>query len=777
MIKQRSLFLFLFFSFFTSFSLYSADFQIVKGNWTILFKENDKTLDFINKGKTILSDVSPTVKYNLEGGSEVTLTPASYTSVAIDQEAVADTFGTGTKYTFRYTKSGLPTLRHIFYAYDDLPYFLTEVALDNDVTVYSNYMSPLTTTTSVAFLTQSANNRMILVPWDNDGWVRYESNTLTMSTTSYEATSVYNGDDRSGLVIGSIEHDTWKSAIEMTGSNNVSIDRLVCYSGITSSYTRDLLAHGKVKGKTIKSAKMFVGFFEDWRAGMEAYGKANTLVVPSRKWSKGTPFGWNSWGVLADKVTYADATSVSDFFADSLYSKGFHNDSNNVIIDLDSYWDNMSTFQLKQFAKNCVANGQIPGIYWCPFSDWGSDGERYVEGTNNLYKYKDCYLYINGEIHSQGGRCMDPTHPATKMRIKAQFDKFKSWGFKYVKLDFITNAAIQGDSYYNPDVTTGTQAYNEGFKYLTEEAGDDFFFALSIAPIFPYQYGNSRRMCCDSWAGIGDSQYVMNALSFGWWTNQFYQYNDPDHLVLVKNGSEAISVNRVRVSTGAISGMVMYGDNFSNKTPVTAGFPTLSRTRAMSLMTNNDINDIARMGRSFKPVQGYIASYNGAENLFMYETDQYFYLACLNYSSRTIFGTIPLERLGLTTGNVGTIKELWIQNEVSLASGGFYYQVPGNDARIYRITKKDYVSGIVTPREDKASKLSLISSNGNQLLQSESPFTGLSIYNLQGQLLVSSAFPATFSREINSSEYQKGLYILRVDMENGPALSKKIVVE
>ena len=687
--KRTILFLILSFLLLTLHAICAANFKIEKGDWKIIFKKPGKTLDFIYKGNTILLNVYPVAKFNVEGGKEITLTPDSFPSVTIDKEPLNDNFGTGTKYTFRYSKNGLPTLRHIFYTYKKLPYFLTEVALDNDVKIYSNYLSPISSNTSVSFLRKSVNNRMLMVPWDNDGWVRFESDALTETKTSYEVTSVYSGDDRSGLVVGSIEHDVWKTGITTEGVDNQYIDKLHCFSGVNSNLTRDVLAHGKIKGTTVKSAKMFFGFFEDWRTGMDIYGKANTKVISPRTWSQGTPFGWNSWGVMADKVTYKGAVSVADFYKDSLYEKGFRNDSNVVIIDLDSYWDNMSESQLQLFANHCKEQGQIAGIYWGPFSDWGGDGERYVEGTNNTYKYKDCYLYINGAPHSQGGRCLDPTHPATKLRIKWQLEKFRNWGFRYVKLDFITNGAVQGDSYFNSDVTTGTQAYNEGLQYLTEVAGKDMFLALSIAPMFPYQYGNSRRMCCDSWANIDNSQYVMNALSFGWWTNQFYQYNDPDHLVLQKDGNESMGVNRARVTTGAICGMFMFGDNFSNAGPA-VGYPTLSRERALSLMTNDDINDIARIGRSFKPIEGYTASFNGAENLFIYETDHYFYLACLNYGATSLSGSISLDRIGLKADVVGKIKELWLQTEVSLKNGELCYQAPASDARVYRISKTTY---------------------------------------------------------------------------------------
>ena len=50
-----------------------------------------------------------------------------------------------------------------------------------------------------------------------------------------------NGETQEGLVIGSVEHDTWKSAIRMTGSplSQSYINKLECYSGATHSITRD----------------------------------------------------------------------------------------------------------------------------------------------------------------------------------------------------------------------------------------------------------------------------------------------------------------------------------------------------------------------------------------------------------------------------------------------------------------------------------------------------------------------------------------------------------
>lgn len=55
---------------------------------------------------------------------------------------------------------------------------------------------------------------------------------------------------------------------------------------------------------------------------METFGKACAVVAPPREWSKGVPFGWNSWGKMQFNMTYDKVLEVSDFFATDLQPKG-----------------------------------------------------------------------------------------------------------------------------------------------------------------------------------------------------------------------------------------------------------------------------------------------------------------------------------------------------------------------------------------------------------------------------------------------------------------------
>ena len=760
------------------FSLFAEEIKIEKNDWLISFDATSKTFDYSYKGRLIFDNAYPEAKYDIAELKEVVVNPNSYTVVEQRSESLSDNFGNGTLYTIRFSEEGnAVSLEQDFYFYDNFPYLLTTLRLEGASDLASNYLAPIVSTTSVPLLERSSNNRMLWIPWDNDSFDRYKCYSLNREMTSYEVTSIYQGDNYNGLVIGSVEHDTWKSAVNVRTSSNQNLNSIRCFSGASTELTRDIIPHGKVKGASVKSAKMFVGYFDDWRSGMEAYGHANTLVVPAREtWTRGTPVGWNSWGVLAEKITFQTVTDVSNFFKEQMYDIGYHNEQGNVIIDLDSFWDNLSTYDRQRFAANCKKNGQIPGIYWCPFSYWGGNLDSYVEGTNNQYRYRDCVLYVNGSPHSKGGYCVDPTHPAIKQRTIAQFKQFKDWGYEYVKLDFVTNGAIQADSYYDESITTGVQAYNKGFQDVLDAAGDDMFIALSIAPIFPYQYGNSRRISCDAWGTIGHTEYVMNCLSFGWWTDQFYQYNDPDHIVLqTTNDNESEKANRARITSGIATGMVLLGDNFSDRSD--RGKPAVSRERAVSLFSNPDICEAIRIGISFKPVYGWKASESGAENFFMLHTPEYLYVAGINYRTAlsSISTTIPLDLLEIEADNIESIKELWTGQNIELKNGELPCVIAASEAVIYRFTKKDGQTGMVKPNQiiDEV-KVSLAS--GQLALHSPKAMLQVSLYDMQGYIVKAQPANSLFNVKLDVASVPPGTYVLKVNFADQSSENKKIVI-
>ncbi len=666
-------------------------------DWVIACNE-DMTMDFMHKGKVILKNAYVKAK-----SGDNYIESLNYKTADIQESSFEDVTGNGKKYIVTYIGQAKPNIQQIFYFYPNKDYFLTEVYLNSDTDISSNYIAPVYTTTGNSFLPEDESNRILRVPFDNDNFVHYLSSPLIVEDISFEVTAVFSGKNRNGLVIGSVEHDTWKTGIRYKTENNQLISELECFGGVAHEQTRDISdkldrpskEHGSIKGKSLKSPKIFFGVFSDWRRGLETFGEVNAQITPPRKWNSGTPFGWNSWGAMADKVNYEGAIDVSDFFKRELQPRSFEND-NMVYIGLDSFWDNFTDEQLGQFVEHCKANGQKAGIYWCPFSDWHGNADADVEGTNGKWKYKDIYLRANGKPRRVESLAVDPTHPATKLRMDHYINKFKRLGYSYVKLDFINNGTLEADSFYNPKVTTGIQAYNEGMKYLSDLCGEDMFMALSIAPTFPSQYGTSKRISCDAWGAMtevdwGTTGYMLNSLSFGWWLDRVYPFNDADHILLYQP-KEAVDfkegANRARITSAVITGIYMLGDNFSVRGRIPGAKE--ARDKAFAVATNKEINNIARKGKSFYPVEGYTAAGPGkAETIFMRDDNSHIYIAIFNFDkTEDKRGSLDMKRVCPDGMNNKQIKELWTSAQSVIRNNRLDYSVPPQDARVYKILKK-----------------------------------------------------------------------------------------
>ena len=620
--------------------------SIIQGEWSLSYHNG---IDIRHGKETIASNL--TAEYRL-GGSQVISTKA-YEKHSFTEERIADAFGEGKLWTITYTSRDLPTLTHHFYIYDDC--LLTSLQLAVDSGVCTNYMAPIVLE-NVHFPIPD-NQRALFVPYDNDAWIRFTSRELNDVDTlrSYEVTAIYNAQSRKGLVVGAIDHDNWKNAVDLTGHAN----ELRAYSGVADTLTRDCLPHGTVQGRQVSSARIMIGLFDDWRLGLEHFASVNATVTPPRHWEKAMPVGWNSWGALAFKVNHDNASRISDFFAEELQSHSFVNSEGLLYTGLDSGWNNFKEEELKDFADRCHRNHQVPCIYWTPFTDWGKNPER-----------GDLLLAGGKPQELDGAFALDPTHPAVRQAMEQTHDLFRRCGFKYVKMDFMTHGRLEADRWYRKDITTGTQAYNYGM-HLLDSIFSDMYLNLSISPIFPAQYAQSRRIACDAWNKIKDTEYTMNALSYGWWIDGVYQYNDADHVVL-RDATEA--ENRARITSSVITGLYITGDDFSAD--------TTAIRRARQFLTNPDINRLAT-GRSFRPLVG---DSEQSEHVFVRtEDDGTTYLTVFNYSDEPLPFSFDRQLLQLPPNTRYNIEELWSHQTIATEE---MTTISPKDVMLFRIKKK-----------------------------------------------------------------------------------------
>ncbi|MDG3581087.1 T9SS type A sorting domain-containing protein [Galbibacter pacificus] len=610
--------------------------------------------------------------YSEVSNGDTLFSSKEYSQRTINQSSFSDDLGSGIKVTVDLTDSNFPEMQQNFYFYDEQPFFLMEVVIQGQI-LESNYMAPMVS--SHIALEAQGDNRLLDIPFDNDAWVRYNALSLGGQVTniSSEVTAFYENNSRNGIVIGSVEHAVWKTGIESSGVGNVLNDFRIWGGYTSASDTRDENPHGKIKGDSIKSPKIFVGYFEDWRLGMESYGNADKLTGGRyiNDWNEAVPFGWNSWGSIQSDITLDKAKSVVDFFADEIPM--FRNNET-AYIDLDSYWDNLvegglegDFTKLSEFVDYCNQHNLKPGIYWAPFVDWGKFDRR-VEGST--YNYADTWIQVDGGYHDvDGARAMDPTHPATRDRIDLVIDKFKQAGFKMIKIDFIGHAAAEANTYYDPDITTGMQAFKSGMQYLTDKIGGEMLVYAAISPnMASGRYVHMRRIACDAYADINATEYTLNSTSYGWWQSQIYDYLDADHIVF---GNSSEGENRARLASAIVTGTIITGDDFSSS-------GNWGNT-AKELLQNEALLKLAKNGKAFRPVEGNTG--DRANEVFVNQVDGVNYVAVFNYGDQKSYN-IALDRLGFTNEGY-CVKELFTGDMFALNGNSLQVNLGAKDVVFY----------------------------------------------------------------------------------------------
>lgn len=585
------------------------------------------------------------------------------------------------------------TMTQIFRLSEDAPYMLTEVSVSRESGVSVNNISPLVVYEGGLSID---NGVFVQIPFDNDMWVEpafLGVRKLGLATYSYEVGAFYDAATNAGIVTGSVEHDTWKTGVAIS-AQQASVMGFEVFGGIADTMTRDVEAHGMVSGSTVKSPLIFVGYYSDWRDGLRSYGAANADAVPPKPSVPDVPFGYNSWGVLQSKVKYSDMIAVSDYIREHL-QEVWQQDGAPVYVNIDSFWDfivhndpdcGLSLDDaLRAFVKCCHDNGQKAGIYFTPFTAWHSNEEALknsrVEGTKYTYYAAAMKKSDGSGLYGKldGGFALDPTHPATIQRFTDKLNYFMDLGFEYVKLDFMTHGAVEG-KHYDESITTGIQAYNYGMAKILELCRGKMYVNLSIAPLFPYQYADGRRISCDAFASLDNTKHVLSYLTACFWEGAVYPYPDPDHLVVWgEDGNVTDGEARCRVTAGAISGTsFLVGDDLTGIEPGSA-----KEERILSMFGNADVVAVAKLGRMFTPWE--VIPGERCAEAYRYGDEDEFYLAVFNFDSDAKDYSFNLTGILADHGEY-TVKELWRGIDVNLNGQHLAVTVPKKDAAIYRIT-------------------------------------------------------------------------------------------
>lgn len=489
------------------------------------------------------------------------------------------------------------------------------------------------------------DQKMLLVPYDNDMWLRYESCVPAAGRPSYDVTAVYDEKTLEGMVIGALDFDVWKNAVRWNPHDARSV---IAFCGIADGGTHDVCPHGIVEGETVASARFVLSWQSDIRKGMEHYGDLCVKVRPARAWKSGrVPFGWNSYAALNGTLKVEHWKLAGEFMHEEL--PGYCDEDGVSYVNLDGAFG-LDHERIREIIGQIHARGQKAGWYAAPCNCPAALGEFPVKGTK--LKLKDLFLKDErGNILPAADNTVpfDVTHPVWEAYARRNIAVLTDLGVDYIKIDFLSHGSVEG-CHYDKNVT-GRMALNRVYRLLEEEidkCGREIFVSLSIAPLFPYFLGNARRSCCDSFGHYDDVRYVLNALNFAWWTNgRIYNFNDPDHVPLYHciidgRGTTTEKEARSRYYAAAISGTVMMlSDNYGPE-----GDPDIiagARARAKRLADDAAVNEIARFGKAFVPVE----LSDGTTPFYTLSHEGRHFAAVFNFSDMPAVLAFDAERGGL----------------------------------------------------------------------------------------------------------------------------------
>ena len=528
------------------------------------------------------------------------------------------------------------------------------------------------------YLWRDLGAKMLLVPYDNDMWMRYEAVALRAGRKSYDVTVLFNEDSREGLLIGAMDFDVWKNAVACPGMD-ARILEARCGQGASDEGSHDYAHHGCIKDKEVFSSRFLITYGEDWRSLLEEYADVLNKERKPRAWEQGVPFGFNSYAGLARTLNADNFRESGEFVRKELTPRGFENHGT-TYINLDGGWQRVPEEDRLRIKDGLHTNGQKAGIYDAPFACfWPLDKEIPLMPGHT---FSEIVLRdAQGKPLPRIDRAVpyDVTHPLWLEWTKKKARQFIDWGYDYLKIDFLSHAGMEGQ-HFDPAVTTGRQALTYGYRVLEnlfdeKKIGRPFFVSLSIAPLFPYGYGNARRFSCDAFGLSEDVEYVLNAQTYSWWTGgKLYQFNDPDHIVLQRSfcmlEDSTLGEARARYTSAVIAGSVMLLSEDYNRPG--------AKERTIQIAGNPAVNAVASSGVVFRPVD---AASGSACPAYTAQIQGETYAALFAWKGRAETISVSLYRSGLPEG---TYEDLWTGKRVQTESGKLSWTFEETDAALLK---------------------------------------------------------------------------------------------
>jgi hypothetical protein len=431
-------------------------------------------------------------------------------------------------------------------------------------------------------------------------------------------------------------------------------------------------------GAELSSEKLLLSVDSDYHHQLDTYG---TLIrqLHHPRVSAPTPMGWWSWTAYYFGLNSGTALTNAQWESQHLKSLGydfFHIDEGYQYARGEYSTPNAPLFPngLAGMEQKVTNLGLVPGIWTAPFE---------VSNRSWVYQNHPDWLVHNAKgepihigwvtDHNDPLYVLDSTNPAAQEYLRRTYQTLvRDWGIRYIKMDFMDDTAIEGQ-YYRPD-TSALQAQRIGLGVIRQAVGNEVQLDKDGSVMLnPVGYVDFGRISQDTGHTFEASSEAVSGIAARYFMNRNYFVADPDAFSVSRqtvddqswhNSAKPLSQDEAEVSIAlaAVSGgMYEIGDDL----------PTLgSEPDRLALVQNQDLIDMARLGRSSTPLDlmSYLPDDRQPSIFFLKESSRQSILTIFNWTDKPRTHTIMLASLGLEATGSYTVASVFDKKQRSISA-------------------------------------------------------------------------------------------------------------
>lgn len=587
------------------------------------------------------------------------------------------------------------TMTTDFWFFDNSPWLLSDISVSAPTSMTVTQLTPIAA--AFADIGTGHDKRIYTTPYTNnfdfgvapvnqfgqsqngtDRFANPQEPMVKFNGISHWVTALLDNQNRHGLVAGAATVQKWKSSQQLgeAAQANAPLRRFALYNW-----------GGEQQGKQVASDLFFIGYFNDYREGLETYGKVYNQGEPGMNWQGSVPIGFNAFYSHDSYGKARDMYAMTDYIAQHLKPLGYEYVNMDGGFQPDGYPQGITDFTNRVHQKGLKAGG-----YLTPFAIYENWLDLPVDNTG--YTHRDaCLKDSNGKLIKTylGSYALDMSHPAAQYIVRRNIKNYIDWGFDYIKLDFLDMGLYEGQ-HHDPAIN-GIQNYRIGMQMMRDEvlkSKKPIFLDASISPLLPAAFTQGRRTACDTSLGVAnysgiERQAFNTALS--WWSNgTLYRYNDADMFVpeqLLQGDARSGQRAALRLATAVAmdGGHWLAGDNL----------PFVDEDRS-AWLENKSLLALASSGIAARPLtltNVYHQAEHSPEVLVQRAPDNSTYVALTNWGTQEKTWRLSAAQLGLNGQAPWQVTSLYDGVRWQQKTANIRYRLAAGDTAILHFTHAD----------------------------------------------------------------------------------------